>query len=86
MTSEPTTRVYHVHLSDDVAAALDLTSPIETDRIDYYDAGIWVGTDDGRDFFPYEHVLTIRERAPPEPVAPGAGGTGEPEPTEPDQF
>lgn len=77
MSTEPTSKVYHVHLADDVATALDLPSPIETDRIDYYDAGIWVTTEAGRDFFPYEHVLTIRERSAPEPVVAGTAGGAE---------
>lgn len=85
MSTDPSTQVYHVHLADDVAASLDLASPIETDRIDYYDAGIWVWTDEGRDFFPYEHVLTIRERTTPEAVVAGPGGA-ETEPTDPDEF
>lgn len=86
MSTEPATQVYHVHLAEDVAAALDLASPIETDRIDYYDSGVWVSTDEGRDFFPYEHVLTIRERTAPEAVVAGTGGSAEPERADPDEF
>jgi hypothetical protein len=53
---------YEVHLATDAVKQLDVSSPVETDRIDYYDSGLWVGRPDGRDFFPYHQVLTIRER------------------------
>lgn len=56
------TLTYEVHLRPAIAEDLSLESPIETARIDYYDAGIWVSRPDGRDFLPYEHVLVIRER------------------------
>lgn len=79
MSTEPTTQVSRVHLADDDAAALDLPTPIETDRIDHYDAGIWVTSGAGRDFFPYEQVLTIRERSAPAPMVARAGGGTEPD-------
>lgn len=86
MSTDPSTQIYHVHLADDVAASLDLATPIETEHIDYYESGIWVSTADGRDFFPYEHVLTIRERTTGEAVVAGPGGSAEPERADPDQF
>lgn len=53
---------YEVHLKEDVVDELGITSPVETGRIDYYDSGLWVTTQDGRDFYTYQHVLTLRER------------------------
>jgi len=53
---------YEVHLDEAVASALGIDSPVETGHIDYYDAGFWVDLPQGRDFYPYRHVLTIRER------------------------
>lgn len=54
---------YEVHLTDAVAEQLEVDSPVTTDHVDFYDSGLWVGTRDGRDFYPYEHVLTVRERS-----------------------
>jgi len=59
-TDDATT--YEVHLAADVADQLDVDSPLRTDRIDYYDSGFWITRPEGRDFFPYGEVLTIRER------------------------
>jgi hypothetical protein len=53
---------YHVHLKANVAEELGVDSPVETERIDYYDSGLWVSRDEGRDFYPYENVLTVHER------------------------
>lgn len=61
MTKTDTT--YEVHLTQAVAEQLEVDSPVTTDRVDFYDSGLWVGTPDGRDFYPYEHVLTVRERS-----------------------
>lgn len=62
MSTQTTQFTYEVVLWSDVAAALGVESPVETEHIDYYDAGLWVTTAVGRDFYPYDHVLTIRER------------------------
>jgi hypothetical protein len=35
--------------------------PLRADAIDFYDSGVWVSHAAGRDFFPYERVLRIRE-------------------------
>lgn len=80
MAQPSTTQVYEVYLAADVADELGVETPVETEHIDYYDAGIWVTTDSGREFYPYEHVLTIRERpAAQEAVVAGAGGETETE-------
>jgi hypothetical protein len=54
---------YEVHLTADIVEELGIDSPISTDRIDYYDSGLWVTHQEGRDFYPYDHVLTIHERS-----------------------
>ncbi|MEF8855788.1 MAG: hypothetical protein V5A16_00040 [Haloplanus sp.] len=38
--------------------------PLQADGIDFYDSGVWVSHAGGRDFFPYERVLRIREGVP----------------------
>lgn len=53
---------YEVHLTSDATGTADVESPVRTDRLDFYDSGVWAHTDDGRDFHPYEHVQVIRER------------------------
>jgi hypothetical protein len=53
--------LYAVYLRESISSELDVESPIETDYIDFYDSGIWVARDEGRAFYPYEHVLTIHE-------------------------
>jgi hypothetical protein len=54
-----TDRTYEVHLTEELSA--DVTSPVTTDRLDFYDSGVWAHGDAGRDFFPYERVAVIRE-------------------------
>lgn len=77
---------FEVHLAGAVAEALDVASPVETDRIDYYDSGIWVDGPEGRSFYPWTNVLAIRERSstadePTSPAEEPAGrGDDEPEP------
>ncbi|MFB6121879.1 MAG: hypothetical protein ABEJ78_00265 [Haloferacaceae archaeon] len=44
-----------------VADEPTVESPISTDHIDFYDSGVWVSRDVGRDFFPYERIRLIRE-------------------------
>ena len=52
--------VYTIHLKADPSTRDSL--PIETERIDYYDSGLWVHVDEGRDFYPYERIEVIQER------------------------
>ena len=66
------TRHYEVHLKADVADELGVGSPIGTEHVDFYDSGLWVAGEGGRDFYPYDNVLTIHER-------PAPGGTTETE-------
>ena len=61
---DPTTTAptYEVHLRTAELPDAGITSPVETDRLDFYDTGIWVSREDGhRDFFPWDRVDLIRE-------------------------
>lgn len=49
---------FTVHLTDEVSVDAD---PLHADAVEFYDSGVWVSHADGRDFFPYERVLRIRE-------------------------
>ena len=49
---------YTVHLRDESG----VVEPVETARIDYYDSGLWVHVDGGRDFYPYDRIDVIEER------------------------
>lgn len=59
---------------------------VETERIDYYDSGIWVTVGGGRDFYPYERIAVIEERpaaafeSVDEAAADGEAGGDEPDP------
>lgn len=81
MTQSTRQQTYEVHLASDVAEDLGVDSPVETDHIDYYDSGIWVAVEAGRDFYPYGHVLAIRERPATREPARSAGEAGDEEPT-----
>ena len=61
------TQSYALYLTDEVTVDGD---PLYADAVDFYDSGVWVTHADGRDFFPYERVLRIRE---------GAGGAADDE-------
>lgn len=74
---------FEVYLRTSELPDTGVTSPVETDRLDYYDTGIWVTRDDGgRVFFPWDRVDMIREvpAAPTEEAA-----ATEPPETEEDQ-
>lgn len=54
---------YEVHLtSDATGGSADVESPVRTDRIDFYDSGVWVDQQPGRDFYPYSKIQVIRQR------------------------
>ena len=54
------TQSYALYLTDEVTVDGD---PLHADAVEFYDSGVWVIHADGRDFFPYERVLRIREGA-----------------------
>ena len=56
---------YEVYL-DTEGFPLDLTSPVRTTDVMYYDSGIWIGRDEDRIFVPYHQLEVIREVEEPE--------------------
>jgi hypothetical protein len=54
--------VYQVYLLEDDPNA-GVESPVTGRRLDFFDSGVWVECEDSRDFFPYERVSVVRERA-----------------------
>jgi len=54
---------YYVHLKSGVENVAE--SPLEGSKLDFYDTGLWVHREEGRDFFPYEQVLMVQERSEP---------------------
>jgi len=46
-------KTYEVHLVDE--------SMVESEYVDFYDAGVWVDRDDGREFYPYGRVAKVKE-------------------------
>lgn len=53
--------VYQVYLLEDDPDA-GVESPVIGTRLDFFDSGVWIECDSGRDFFPYEQVRVVRER------------------------
>lgn len=51
---------YEVYL-DTEGFPLDLTSPVRTTDVMYYDSGIWIGREEDRIFVPYHQLEVIRE-------------------------
>ncbi|PSP86431.1 hypothetical protein BRC83_00700 [Halobacteriales archaeon QS_1_68_17] len=65
---------YVVYFRDRVAG---IDPPLRTDSVEFYDSGVRVTREGGRDFFPYEVIGRIRERT----AGGGAAGTEEGSPT-----
>jgi hypothetical protein len=60
MTATPP---FEVSLTEAASADVDGDGSIRADDLEFYDSGVWVSHAGGRDFFPYERVLRIRESA-----------------------
>ena len=58
----PETRSFEVVLTEEAASAVGDAS-LAADALDFYDSGVWVTHAAGRDFFPYERLVCIREVA-----------------------
>ncbi|MFC4552666.1 MULTISPECIES: hypothetical protein [Halorussus] len=63
-----TETVYHVYLvrtgeqgNRVRGGEREVTSPVEGYELDFYDSGVWLTREQGRNFFPYEQIRTIRE-------------------------
>lgn len=46
-----------------------IVSPVTGHDLDFYDSGVWLSRENGRNFFPYAQIRTIREHD--ETVDPG---------------
>jgi hypothetical protein len=58
--SESTYSVYLVEHGE-TGGKRHVTSPVEGHELQFYDTGVWIERETGRNFFPYEQVRTIRE-------------------------
>ena len=67
--SENTYSVYLIERQGSQGGQRQVTSPIGGSEVEFYDSGVWLTRDTGRNFFPYDEIRTIREH--PE------GGRGE---------
>ena len=57
-------KTFEVHL-------VEGESPVETEYVDFYDSGVWVDLEEGREFYPYERVAKVVE-------LPGSEGEADP--------
>lgn len=59
--SESTYSVYLVERQGSQGGERQVTSPIVGTELDFYDSGVWLTRELGRNFFPYDEIRTIRE-------------------------
>ena len=71
--SENTYSVYLIERQGSQGGQRQVTSPIEGTEVEFYDSGVWLTRETGRNFFPYDEIRTIREH----PEGEGPGETGE---------
>ncbi|WP_276301714.1 hypothetical protein [Halorussus lipolyticus] len=67
--------VYLVQGSGEQGGKRQVTSPVGGHELEFYDTGVWLDRETGRNFFPYEQIRTIREH--PEGGVETTGGTAE---------
>ncbi|WP_276279134.1 hypothetical protein [Halorussus caseinilyticus] len=53
--------VYLVQRHGEQGGKREVTSPVSGHSLEFYDTGVWIDRDTGRNFFPYEQIRTIRE-------------------------
>lgn len=53
--------VYLVRRNGEQGGKREVTSPVPGHELEFYDTGVWVDRETGRNFFPYEQIRTIRE-------------------------
>lgn len=61
--SQSTYSVYLVEHGD-AGGKRQVTSPVQGHELQFYDTGVWLDRETGRNFFPYEQIRTIREHPP----------------------
>ena len=74
--SERTYSVYLIERHGDQGGKREVTSPVVGDEVDFYDSGVWLSHETGRNFFPYGQVRTILEH----PAGQGPDRESEPYP------
>jgi len=58
---ESTYSVYLVRQNSEQSGKREVTSPVPGHKLEFYDTGVWLDRETGRNFFPYEQIRTIRE-------------------------
>lgn len=58
---ESTYSVYLVQRHGEQGGQREVTSPVRGRELDFYETGVWLTRETGRNFFPYEQIRTIRE-------------------------
>jgi len=53
--------VYLVQHPGSQGGERQVTSPVGGTDLDFYESGVWLTRESGRNFFPYEQIRTIRE-------------------------
>ncbi|WP_435174933.1 hypothetical protein [Halorussus sp. AFM4] len=74
--SESTYSVYLVQRHGEQGGQREVTSPVRGHSLEFYDTGVWLDRETGRNFFPYRQIRTIREH--PE----GEAGAADREPSD----
>ncbi len=59
--SESVYSVYLVQRHGEQGGKREVTSPVKGHKLEFYDTGVWLDREAGRNFFPYEQIRTIRE-------------------------
>lgn len=71
---ESTYSVYLIERHGEQGGKREVTSPVSGHKLKFYDTGVWLDRETGRNFFPYEQIRTIREH--PEDANPENRGSG----------
>lgn len=66
--SESTYSVYLIERHGEQGGKREVTSPVQGHELKFYDTGVWLDRETGRNFFPYEQIRTIREHPEGEPT------------------
>ncbi|UPV74567.1 hypothetical protein M0R89_00510 [Halorussus limi] len=59
--SESVYSVYLVQRPGEQGGKREVTSPVRGHELKFYDSGVWLDREEGRNFFPYDQIRTIRE-------------------------
>jgi hypothetical protein len=73
--SESTYSVYLIERPGEHGGKREVTSPVSGHRLEFYDTGVWLDRETGRNFFPYDQIRTIREHPASEERTDDRGAT-----------